>query len=69
MHLYSLCSPSLPLLPFYTGPTGVGKSELAKALAQELFDDEKHMVRAKEGREGGSKVRTISLRWPETRDA
>lgn len=27
------------------GPTGVGKTELAKALAFELFDDEKHMVR------------------------
>ncbi|GAB5360202.1 hypothetical protein AAMO2058_000607300 [Amorphochlora amoebiformis] len=29
----------------FLGPTGVGKTELAKALAQELFDDEKHMVR------------------------
>ena len=27
------------------GPTGVGKTELAKALAQELFDDENAMVR------------------------
>ena len=27
------------------GPTGVGKTELAKALAYELFDDERHMVR------------------------
>jgi ATP-dependent Clp protease ATP-binding subunit ClpB len=27
------------------GPTGVGKTELAKALAFELFDDDKHMVR------------------------
>ena len=41
-----------PFLPFCTGPTGVGKSELAKALAQELFDDEKHMVCVKGG-EGG----------------
>ena len=27
------------------GPTGVGKTELAKALAFELFDDAEHMVR------------------------
>lgn len=29
----------------FLGPTGVGKTELAKTLAQELFDDEKHIVR------------------------
>ena len=29
----------------FLGPTGVGKTELAKALAFELFDDEKHLVR------------------------
>eukprot|EP00455_Lapot_gusevi_P023517 TRINITY_DN2441_c0_g1_i4.p1 TRINITY_DN2441_c0_g1~~TRINITY_DN2441_c0_g1_i4.p1 ORF type:complete len:632 (-),score=131.01 TRINITY_DN2441_c0_g1_i4:329-2224(-) len=29
----------------FLGPTGVGKTELAKALAAELYDDEKHMVR------------------------
>lgn len=29
----------------FAGPTGVGKTELAKALAEELFDDEKHIVR------------------------
>merc|ERR1711972_662497 len=29
----------------FAGPTGVGKTELAKALAAELFDDEKKLVR------------------------
>jgi len=29
----------------FLGPTGVGKTELAKALAFELFDSDKHMVR------------------------
>jgi len=29
----------------FLGPTGVGKTELAKSLAYELFDDEKHMIR------------------------
>eukprot|EP00056_Hartaetosiga_gracilis_P001119 m.42346 g.42346 ORF g.42346 m.42346 type:complete len:895 (+) comp10505_c0_seq1:328-3012(+) len=29
----------------FLGPTGVGKTELAKALAMELFDDDKHIVR------------------------
>ena len=27
------------------GPTGVGKTEIARSLAYELFDDERHMIR------------------------
>lgn len=38
--------PNRPIGSFiFMGPTGVGKTELAKALAYELFDDERHMVR------------------------
>ena len=29
----------------FLGPTGVGKTELAKALAEQLFDDEKQLIR------------------------
>ena len=38
--------PDRPIGSFlFLGPTGVGKTELAKALAQALFDDERNMVR------------------------
>ena len=38
--------PNRPIGSFiFLGPTGVGKTEVAKALAEELFDDEKHMIR------------------------
>ncbi len=38
--------PNRPIGSFiFLGPTGVGKTEVAKSLANELFDDERHMVR------------------------
>ena len=38
--------PNRPIASFmFLGPTGVGKTEVARTLAYELFDDEKHMVR------------------------
>ncbi|MBK5189924.1 MAG: ATP-dependent chaperone ClpB [Methanosarcinales archaeon] len=41
-----LSDPSRPIGSFiFLGPTGVGKTELAKALAEFLFDDERAMVR------------------------
>ncbi len=41
-----IADPDRPIGSFlFLGPTGVGKTELAKSLAQALFDDEKSMVR------------------------
>ena len=38
--------PNRPIGSFiFLGPTGVGKTELARTLAYELFDDERHMIR------------------------
>lgn len=39
-------NPERPIGSFiFLGPTGVGKTEVAKSLAYELFDDEHHMIR------------------------
>ena len=41
-----IANPGRPIGSFlFLGPTGVGKTELAKALAQALFDDERNLVR------------------------
>ncbi|WP_320676527.1 ATP-dependent chaperone ClpB [Prochlorococcus sp. MIT 1300] len=41
-----LSDPNRPISSFlFLGPTGVGKTELSKALASELFDDERAMIR------------------------
>ena len=41
-----IADPNKPIGSFlFLGPTGVGKTELAKALAEALFDDERNMVR------------------------
>ena len=38
--------PNRPIGSFiFLGPTGIGKTEIARTLAYELFDDEKHMIR------------------------
>lgn len=41
-----LQNPNRPIGSFlFLGPTGVGKTELAKTLAETLFDSESHLVR------------------------
>src|SRR5439155_4537726 len=48
-----LSDPKRPIGSFiFLGPTGVGKTELARALAEFLFDDEKLMIRSEERRVG-----------------
>ncbi len=46
MHRAGLSDPNKPIGSFlFLGPTGVGKTEVAKALADFLFNDEKKMIR------------------------
>ena len=46
MHRTGLIDPSKPIGSFlFLGPTGVGKTEVARTLADYLFNDEKHMIR------------------------
>ena len=41
-----IANPNRPIGSFlFLGPTGVGKTELAKALAESLFDSEKNLIR------------------------
>ena len=41
-----IADPNRPIVSFmFLGPTGVGKTELAKALAESLFDDEHNLIR------------------------
>ncbi|NLA54231.1 MAG: AAA domain-containing protein, partial [Clostridiales bacterium] len=41
-----IADPARPIGSFlFLGPTGVGKTELAKALAENLFDDERNLIR------------------------
>ena len=55
-----LQDPNRPIGSFiFLGPTGVGKTELARALAEFMFDDEKAMVRI-----DMSELHGEALRWP-----
>lgn len=56
-----LSDPNRPIASFmFLGPTGVGKTELAKALAQQLFNTEDAMVRL-DMSEYGEKFSTTRL--------
>lgn len=46
MHRTGLTDPNRPIGSFlFLGPTGVGKTEVAKTLAEFLFNDQRHMIR------------------------
>ena len=60
-----ISDPNRPTGSFlFLGPTGVGKTELAKALADFLFDDEKAMVRIDIGYEEGGQLTEAVRRRP-----
>ena len=65
-----ISDPNRPTGSFlFLGPTGVGKTELAKALAEFLFDDERAMVRIDMSEYGEStRLRGSSVHLPATSD-
>ena len=55
--------PTKPIGSFlFLGPTGVGKTELAKTLAEKLFDDENNMQVLDDGRITDSQGRTVDFK-------
>ena len=63
-----LNDPNRPIGSFiFLGPTGVGKTELARALAEYLFDDERAMVRIDMSEyRRSTRSRVCSARLPDT---
>ena len=61
-----IANPNRPIGSFlFLGPTGVGKTELAKALAESLFDSEKNLIRLQvldDGRITDSQGRTVDFK-------